>query len=281
MLLGDAYVEHAARIRLLEDAHRGAGGHCGRDAYDFGIFGGQFDHRMAEHVLEFHRGAIGMAFAAQRSCGGVEFAGGVPCGRVGLGGREPFPFSGLDVEQTRPAHPLDVVECLYERGYVVAVDRTEIAYVKTLEYILLARQQRFQTVVEAHDCPLLAVRHHIEAAQETVERISEVVVSLRGGDVSQVVVERAYIGVDRHVVVVEHNQQVVGRVGGVVQTLERQAAANGCVADYGHHVAPGRLAVELRRHGHAERRRNRVGGVSGRESVVFAFGRGGEAAESS
>ena len=189
MLLGDAYVEHAARIRLLEDAHRGAGGHCGGDAYYFGVLLGQFDHRMAEHVLEFHRGAFGMAFAAQRPCGGVEFAGGVPCGRVGLGRREPFPFSGLDVEQTRPAHPLDVVEGLYQRGHVVAVDRTEIAYVKTLEYVLLAREQRFQTVVEAHDRPLLAVRHQVEAAQKPVERIAEVVVALRGGDVSQIVVE--------------------------------------------------------------------------------------------
>ena len=55
----------------------------------------------------------------------------------------------------------------------------------------------------------------------------------------KICVERPYIGVNGHIIVVENNQQIVAGVGGIIDALERQASADGGIADYGHNVATG------------------------------------------
>ncbi len=48
----------------------------------------------------------------------------------------------------------------------------------------------------------------------------------RSGEFRQVSVKRADIRVDAHLVVVEDYQQVIGVVGGVVESLESQTSAD-------------------------------------------------------
>ena len=121
------------------------------------------------------------------------------------------------------------------------------------------------------------------------------VVGLVGADVEQILLHAAYRTVDGHVVVVEDDEQVIGRGRHVVQTLEGQTARHGAVADDGHHLflvpCSARLvvadplllcfqcfsfALHAFGHRHAESSRDAVGGVSAREGVVFALLRRGE-----
>ena len=51
--------------------------------------------------------------------------------------------------------------------------------------------------------------------------------------------EGSYIVVDRHVIIVEDNEHVVGIVGGIVETFERKTVADRRVADHGDGVSVG------------------------------------------
>jgi hypothetical protein len=76
-----------------------------------------------------------------------------------------------------------------------------------------------------------------------------------GEQACQVLVERAHRRRDRHVVVVEDDQQVGVGHAGVVERLEGHAGGHGAVADDGDDVLL--LALVRVRHGHAQRGRDR------------------------
>ena len=82
---------------------------------------------------------------------------------------------------------------------------------------------------------------------------------------------------DRHVVVIEDDDQAIARLFGIVHRLIGHARAHRAVADHGN-AAP-RPILHLVRHGEPQRRGNRGRAVRGPERVVFAFGTLGEATE--
>ena len=84
-------------------------------------------------------------------------------------------------------------------------------------------------------------------------------------------IERAHRRRNRHVVVVQDDQQanLVGDAG-VVQRLEGHAGGHRAVADHGDAVA--RLALAARRHRHAQGRRDRRRRVRGAKGVVGRLG---------
>src|SRR5690606_34425840 len=111
-------------------------------------------------------------------------------------------------------------------------------------------------------------------------------VELPGQQPREVAVERAHRRRDRHLVVVEDDEQVdVRRDAGVVQRLEGHARAHRAVADDGHMApAPGPdvLARVARGDGHAERSRDRGGRMRRAEGVVrrlVTFGKAADATE--
>ena len=90
-----------------------------------------------------------------------------------------------------------------------------------------------------------------------------------GHELGQVVVERADVGRNRHVVVVEDHQQVGVDVAGVVERLERHARSHRAVADDRHGATY--QSGALGRHRHAQRGGNRSAGMAGTKGVVRAF----------
>ena len=82
---------------------------------------------------------------------------------------------------------------------------------------------------------------------------------------------------DRHVVVVEDDDQARLQRAGVVHRLIGHARRHRAVADHGDNVVV--AAGEVARHGHAEAGGNRGRGVRGAERVVVALGALGEAGE--
>ena len=82
---------------------------------------------------------------------------------------------------------------------------------------------------------------------------------------------------DRHVVVVEDDDQPLVARAGIVHRLIGHAGRHGAVADHGDDIVL--LAVEVARHRHAEAGRNRGRGMRGAERVVFALGALGEAGQ--
>ncbi len=99
----------------------------------------------------------------------------------------------------------------------------------------------------------------------------------RGQRARQIGAERADRRRDRHVVVVEDDDQARVARAGIVHRLVGHAGAHRAVADDRDHVAL--AAHHLARHRHAEAGGDRGRGVRGAERVVFRFRALGETAE--
>ena len=98
-----------------------------------------------------------------------------------------------------------------------------------------------------------------------------------GDEPRQIGAQRADRRRDRHVVVVEDDDQARVHGAGIVHRLIGHAGAHGAVADHADDVVL--LAGEIARHRHAEAGRDRGRGVRRAERVVFALGALGEAGQ--
>ena len=93
--------------------------------------------------------------------------------------------------------------------------------------------------------------------------------------------ESTNIIIYRHIVVVENDQQIIGIVRGVVESLERKTATYRRVADHGNGL-PVFLSRSIKiGDGHPERRRYGVTRMPAYKRVVFALRRKREAADAS
>ena len=266
--LGDAHVEGSLGHLLHHDVHRAAGGHGWRHTNDFRILFGQFEQRMSEHVLIL-LWFVGVAVYDALSGLGVELPRCVPGGHVALCRRIAVPLLGVQVQQLWPLHFLYLLEDAHQFLHVVAVEGPEVAYVQPLEDVLLLRDGTLQGVRQAYDALATVVREHALAVEPPRSLETQGVVGLVGAQVEQVLLHAAHRAVDRHVVVVEDDEQVVGTLRHVVQPLEGQSAAHGPVADDGHHLAPAALGIGG--YSHAQRCRHRVGGMAAGKGVVLAL----------
>jgi hypothetical protein len=88
-------------------------------------------------------------------------------------------------------------------------------------------------------------------------------------DARQVLAQRADVGRNRHVVVVQNHQHVGFRVAGVIECLERQPGGHRTVADYRHHVTL--FGISLRGDRHTQRGADGGAGMAYTERVVLAF----------
>ena len=98
------------------------------------------------------RGVAREAFARV----GVELARRVPYRSRLLGRLVSLALHGVQMQKLRSAHVLQLIEYAHQFHHVVAVERTEVAYVHALEDVLLMSECRLDGVVQANE-PLAAV----------------------------------------------------------------------------------------------------------------------------
>ena len=181
------------------------------------------------------------------------------------------------MQQLGAFHVLHLPQHAHELLHVVAVERPEVAYVHALKDVLLMRQRALQGVVEPY-YSLAPVVVEIAFAVKPLRRLeTQAIICLVDIEVYEIFLHSAHGTVYGHVVVVEDDKDVVWRRRHVVEALKGEASAHGAVAYHRHHVPVG-VSSLLSRHGHAECRRDAVGGVAARERVVFALQRRGKRA---
>ena len=138
------------------------------------------------------------------------------------------------------------------------VGGSEIADVHTLKDILLSAQQGFERVIEAQDAPFAFLVEQSPSRHLLAQSQSQAVVGASRVEVAQIFLHAAHGRVDAHVVVVENDEHVVGRVGGIVESFKGQSAAHGAVADDCHHMSALVPRVSHGRQGHAQGRTDGV-----------------------
>ena len=274
MSFGNADIKHTVGHCMHHYVHRASRWHGWSDAYDVGIGFGKFKKRSSEHFLILQWiwiGSIGNAFTGL----GVELAGGMPYGSLAFGGFITFAFDGVEVEQFGAAHILQLFEYAHSLAHIVAVEGSEVAYVHSLKDILLMRESRLQGIVKTNNALATVVVEIAHGVQPLGSLVAQAVVSGIGVEIKKILLHTSNSTVDAHIVVVEHNKQVVGRRRHVVESLKSEPTRHGTIAYHCHYmtvVVSGFACSDS----HTERCRNGVGSVSTRECVVLALHRSRE-----
>ena len=275
VLLGDAHIEAAVREGLLEEVQARAVQHGGGDADNLLVGAGQLHQGLAEHAGVAGRGGLRWVHHDLGDLAGlgVEGRDAVPLHRVLHGGLVAVALLGLHVQQHRAVLHLllGLGQGLGGGVHIMAVHGAQVAEAQVLE-----EQARHHEALEALLAPLRGLGHALAQAPDgdgldgVLDALAPAVVVLAGHDLVQVALQRAHVGVDAHVVVVEDHQEVLGdQVAGLVEGLEGHAGGHGAVADYGD--ADVVLLLQVAGLGHAEGGGDAGAGVPRAEVVVGAL----------
>ena len=208
MPLGDTYVKCSFWHFLHHDVHRTSGRHGGCYAYYLRILLSQFQQGMTEHILIFLRFVRILVHDTLTSFG-VEFSRSMPGGHVFLCWGIAMAFLGMQMQQLRTAHVLDLVQYAHQFLHVVPVERTEVTYVHTLKDVLLVRDGTLDGVGKTDDTLLTIVIEHTFAVQPARSLETQCIIRLVGAQIQQILLHATHRSVNRHVVVVQDDQQVV------------------------------------------------------------------------
>ena len=166
----------------------------------------------------------------------MERRGGVERGGVLGGGLEAVPLLGHHVQQHRPLELPHHVQVLLQLADVVAVDRPDVAEAEVLEEHA-AQQAGLDGVLDLREEPLDRVADHRHAVEHLLDLGLQAGVEVGHPQPVERFGQSAHAGADRHLVVVEDDDEVLLQPAGVVHGLEDHAAGEGAVADHGHDVA--------------------------------------------
>ncbi len=245
VLFGNADIERPLRELLLEQVDAGARRHRRGDGDDLVVLARFLDQAFAEHFLIGGRGRLRLDL---RAGGDVElddamiFVGGFFRGLVALA------LLRHDVNEDRPVlHVADVFQNRQQMIDVVAVDRTHIEEAEFVEQ-RAAGDETARVLLHGHGALLEHLGRH--ALGDAANDLAHPMIAAPGNASRQISGERADRRRNRHVVVVEHDDEARIHGAGIVHGLVGHAGRHGAVADHGDDVVL--LALQVARHSHAE-----------------------------
>ena len=191
----------------------------------------------------------------------------MPLDRIRLGGRVALALAGHDMQELRPAQLLHVAERADQRLDVVAVDGPDVVEAHLLEQ---GAGQHHALQVFLRAAGELPHRGHLP--QHFLAALAQMRVHAPGERAREVVGQRAHVLGDRHVVVVQDDQQIRRQRARVIQRLERHSRGESAVADDRHR--PAVFPALRRRDRHAEGGADRGARVTDAEGVVLALAAG-------
>ena len=249
MLLGDADIEGAVGEFLAKEIQAGTSGHRGSNGDNLRVLAGLGDQRVGKHLGV--SGCIRLRFHL-RASDNVELVDAVILVGGILGRWITFAFLGDDMHQDRSllgvAH---VLEHWQQHVEIMAVDGSEIEEAEFLEQRTACPvRPRVFLGTRREAFPLLG-----QLARQLLADFAQVQIGVRRRDARQITRQRADWRRNRHIVVVEDDDQALVAGAGIVHGLIGHAGAHGAVADNSDYVIG--AAVEIARHGHTKARRNR------------------------
>ena len=192
------------------------------------------------------------------------------------GGRKAVPLLRHHVQQHRSLQTADHVQILLQLADVVSVDRSDVAEAEVLEEHP-SDQPGLDGVLHLREEPLDRIADHGHAVEHFLHFGLQAGVELGHPQAVERLGHAAHSRTDRHLVVVEHDDEILFQPTGVVHGLEDHAATESAVADHGHHAAvflgPEQIVAALQAQGRA----HAAPGVAGHKQVEVAFRRVGVA----
>ena len=176
------------------------------------------------------------------------------------------------VQQHRPLKFADQGEVLLQLADIVPIDRPDIAEAQVFEKHP-AQQTGLYGVFHLREESLDRIaddRHFVQVflnlgLQAGIERIHPQAVERFG--------QSADARTDRHLVVVQDDDEILFQPAGIVHGLEDDARGEGAVADHGQDVPLSLGPQQFVAHAKSQGSGHATTGVAGHKEVIFAFGR--------
>ena len=182
-----------------------------------------------------------------------------------LAGGEPLSLLRNDVNESRAAHFPNSRKRVHQRVHVMAIDWAEVTEAQLFEQHAW-REEGFHTLLPPpHDRS-----HGTYRVNDLAELGPHAIVEWVPLNGREILVHRAHVRRDGHLIVIQHHDKVALGMAGVVQPLVGEATAQRAVAENGDDFEV-LLADDVARRGHAERRRDRRARVSRAKGVVLAL----------
>ncbi len=263
MLLGDTDVVAALGEGFGEPVEPGAGRHRRGDRHDLLVGLRLLDQRIGEHLGEARRADARRLLRSGHDIEpphAMELVGGILRVLVALA------LLGDDVDQDRAV--LRVAHIAQDREQMIEImpiDWTDIIEAELLEQ-RAAGPEASCIFLGARGATLPGLGQDLG---ELLRPVAELLIGLAGYEARKIGAHGADRGRDRHIVVVEDDDQARIHRASIIHRLIGHAGAHGAVADDRDHVVL--LAGEVAGDRHAEPGRDRGGGVARAENVVFAL----------
>ena len=273
MLLGNADVKAAVGMRLRKFIDAGARGHGRGDGANGRVGISQLGKRFAEHILVRRRAAAGALVLLAGN--DVEFDDAMIFVRSRFGRGIALAFLRDDMDEHGAFRIVtDIFEDRDQLFQIVAINRADIIEAELFEQGAAHRH--------AAGIFLRLGRRIVDTARQPTGKLARETAQPKifaGGYQTRKISGKAtYRRGNRHVVVVEYDDQPVARRLGVVHSFIGHARAHRAVADNRDCLAG--FARHLVGDRKSESSRNRCRAVRGTERVIFAFATLGETRES-
>ena len=191
-------------------------------------------------------------------------------------GLKPCPFSVTTCSKHRPGNLPHHFQILLQLPHVVAVDRSDVAEAEILENHP-AEQPGLQRVLHLREEAFDRLADDGHVGKQLLHLDLQAGVEVGGAEMIERFGQSAHARADRHLVVVEDDDEVLLEPAGVVHRLEDRAAGEGAVADDGHDVPLFIGPEQIVAAPHSQRGADAASGVTGHEQIVVALGRVGVA----
>ena len=265
MLLRDPDVVKPGRDFLLEEIESGPVGHGCRHSDKIRILPGKLHDRIAK---DLRVGGSGFGFLWRLSRGLVERIDAVEPLDILLGGCVSLSLLRGHVDEDRTVQILHLIEDPDELGHIVAVDRAEIPEPEGFEEHS-RRHHHLDAFLDTRGNAPQPVPPHIELVRQLINILLQLVVRRCGDQLREVIREGPDIRSDRHVVIVQNNDQVLLHDPRVVHPLVHHAARHRAIPH--HRDDTVFLTRKLTGGNHSEGGGNRSARMSGAERVEFAL----------
>ena len=272
MLFGNADVEGPLRKRLLDLVEASARGHRRRDRHNLVVARHLGLQRVGEDAGVARRPAARPLVLL--SADDVELDDAVIFVGAVLGRSVALALLGHGMNQDRAVlRVADIFQHFDQSDHVMAVDRADV-----VEAQLFEQRTAGDEAARIFLHPARGAAHGIgQRAGDLLRHASRAKILVRADQPGERVAQAANRRRDRHVVVVEDDDQPIADAFGVIHRLIGHAGRHRAVADHRNRALI--LAGQLARHGEADRGGNTGRAVGGAKRVVFALGALGEAAD--
>ena len=160
----------------------------------------------------------------------------------------------------------------------MTVNGTEIAKVERFKQVAAFAHHAFDARFQLGSHITRKSFTYGQFAQQVPYVVTDLIVSIRSGNISQVFLQRTYVGIYAHAIIIQDDEHIRICHSSMVHGFEGHTRCHGTITDHRHRFAVG-FAFDPGGHGHSQCCGNRGGGMPNTKCIILAFASFGKTAK--